>query len=67
MDMMRSVWQISDVSSLYAMTFLPLNPTPERRLSLDGEEVEASASFLMVDHVSKANITESRYVNIEAG
>ena len=66
-DMMRSEWQISDVSSLYAMTFIILNPTPGWRLSLDGEEVEASVSFLMVDHFRKENITVSRYVKIEAG
>ena len=65
--MMRSEWKISDVSSLYAMKFLLMNPTPERSVSLDGVEVEACASILMVELVSKANITECRNVNIEAG
>ena len=36
MDMMLSEWRVGDVSSLEAMEFLTLYPTPERRLSVDG-------------------------------
>ena len=36
MDMMRSEWHVGDVSSLEAMEFLTMNPTPEGRISHDG-------------------------------
>ena len=33
---MRSEWHVGDVSSLDAMEFLIMNPTPERRQSVNG-------------------------------
>ena len=35
-DMMRSEWPVGSLSSLEAMEFLTMSPTPERRLSVDG-------------------------------
>ena len=34
--MMRSEWPVGSLSSLEAMEFLTMNPTPDRRLSVDG-------------------------------
>ena len=36
MDMMQPEWHVGDDSSLEAIDFLTVNPTPERRLSVDG-------------------------------
>ena len=36
MDMKPSEWPVGNVSSLEAMEFLIMKPTPERRLSADG-------------------------------
>ena len=49
------------------MKFLTMNPTPEKRLSLDGEEAETSAIFLKAAHVSKAKLTDGCTVDIDVG
>ena len=36
MDIKPSEWPVGNVSSLEAMEFLIMKPTPERRLSADG-------------------------------
>ena len=54
MDMMRSEWFVGDLSNLESKECLTMNPTPVRRLTVDGFP-DQSVSAL----VSKMNFIES--------
>ena len=62
---------MGSLSSLEAIEFLTMKPTPDRRLSVDGfpDQIKgvASAVFHEATLVCKTDLTESSYVDVKSG
>ena len=71
MDMMRSKWPVSIVSSLEQMGFITMNPTPEMRLPFDGflekKSAKQALSCWRLHLSAKRNSLKKCYVNIDVG